>query len=273
MESGVDATEEGAGRIPLLVTDPTALMLKYILLSPVHLSQAHFTCIVKATYNLLFFQIVLQLCGNLGKRRFAQIRQRFPLPSQPGVPMTVNSLGSAMALMLNELDENCVSAGVSAEVNEDNEPITEITMNRLEQQLQTLCLPFLRVAALLRHHMYAEELPGVSQPNLEFVRLVYFLELVQTGMEWSEFNASKALCFLQEVRTSLPVAWCAQLRRSQNNESVFKELVPKQHVAWQQPRLLSLPREYEKLFTVSGGSIGGEWNDGVNLWGEIKGGV
>lgn len=31
--------EEGAGRIPLLVTDPTALMLKYILLSPVHLSQ------------------------------------------------------------------------------------------------------------------------------------------------------------------------------------------------------------------------------------------
>lgn len=34
-----ETTEEGAGRIPLLVTDPTALMLKYILLSPVHLSQ------------------------------------------------------------------------------------------------------------------------------------------------------------------------------------------------------------------------------------------
>lgn len=31
--------ENGVGRIPLLVTDPTALMLKYILLSPIHLSQ------------------------------------------------------------------------------------------------------------------------------------------------------------------------------------------------------------------------------------------
>lgn len=36
---GSNNKEEGAGRIPLLVTDPTALMLKYILLSPVHLSQ------------------------------------------------------------------------------------------------------------------------------------------------------------------------------------------------------------------------------------------
>lgn len=219
----------------------------------------HFTCIVKATFNLLFFQIVLQLCGNLGKKRLEQIRQRFPLPSPPGdlSRLRINNLGSAMALMLNELGADCLagmavaSSSTATIGGSSDELITEITMNRLEQELQTLCLPFLRVAALIRHHMYVEELPGVSQPNLEFVRLVYFLELVQSGMDWKDFNASKALSFLPEVRISLPVGWCAQLRRSQNNESVFKELVPKQHVAWQQPRLLSLPREYEKLFTVS----------------------
>lgn len=219
----------------------------------------HFTCIVKATFNLLFFQIVLQLCGNLGKKRLEQIRQRFPLPSPPGdlSRLRINNLGSAMALMLNELGADCLagmavaSSSTASIGGSSDELITEITMNRLEQELQTLCLPFLRVAALIRHHMYVEELPGVSQPNLEFVRLVYFLELVQSGMDWKDFNASKALSFLPEVRISLPVGWCAQLRRSQNNESVFKELVPKQHVAWQQPRLLSLPREYEKLFTVS----------------------
>lgn len=185
------------------------------------------------------------------------MRQRFPLPTASSsrgdvAGLRVNSLGSAMALVMQELDAACLagmasSSGTSAS---DDELITEITMNRLEQELQTLCLPFLRVAALIRHHMYVEELPGVGQPSLEFVRLVYFLELVQAGMDWADFNASKALSFLPEVRVSLPVSWCAQLRRSQNNESVFKELVPKQHVAWQQPRLLSLPREYEKLFTV-----------------------
>lgn len=207
-------------------------------------------CIVKATYNLLFFQIILQLCGNMGKHRLEQICQRFPFSASNEAG--VNSVGSAISLLMSQLDVNCVTMAAPSSAQEDKEAVvTEITMNRLEMDLQNLCLPFLRVAALLRHHMYGEDLPGVGQPNLEFVRLVYFLELVQTGMDWKDFNASKALCFLPEVRTSLPMAWCAQLRRTQGNESVYKNLVPKQHVAWQQPRLLSLPREYEKLFTVS----------------------
>lgn len=200
----------------------------------------------------------------MGKKRLEQIRERFSVPADIN-SMRVNSLGSAMALMLNELDANCLAAmamggGVLAAADSGGESLTEIDLNRLEQETQSLCLPFLRVAALIRHHMYMEELPGVGQPNLEFVRLVYFLELVQSGMDWKDFNASKALCFLPGVQISLPVAWCAQLKRSQNNESVFKELVPKQHVAWQQPRLLSLPREYEKLFTVSAGD--GQWQFG-----------
>lgn len=39
----------------------------------------------------------------------------------------------------------------------------------------------------------------------EFVRLVYYLELVSEGMDWSKFNAAVALCFpkpgLQAPRT------------------------------------------------------------------------
>lgn len=209
---------------------------------------------MKATYNLLFYQIVLQLCGNLGTKRLDQIRQRHPIPSDGN--SNVNNLGSAMALILNALDANSIAAAASASAapdnNDNDEVVTDRTMNRLEMELQNLCLPFLRVAALLRHHMYVEELPGVQSPSLEFVRLVFFLELVETSMEWKDFNATKALRFLPAVGSALPLAWCAQLRRSQTTETVFKELVPKQHVTWQQPRLLSLPREYEKLFTVSG---------------------
>lgn len=60
-------------------------------------------------------------------------------------------------------------------------------------QLQNLLLPFLRIAALLRHHLYGNELPEVSTPRQEFVRLAYYLELVTDGMEWSEWSAGRAL--------------------------------------------------------------------------------
>lgn len=50
-----ESKEEGAGRIPLLVTDPTALMLKYILLSPVHLSQGGKLSQNKSNVNCDYF--------------------------------------------------------------------------------------------------------------------------------------------------------------------------------------------------------------------------
>lgn len=46
-------------------------------------------------------------------------------------------------------------------------------------QIQALCLPFLRIAALLRHHLYEQELPIIHPESNEFVILVYFLELVE----------------------------------------------------------------------------------------------
>lgn len=51
----------------------------------------------------------------------------------------------------------------------------------------------MRIAALLRHHLYASELPEISSPRQEFVRLAYYLELVTDGMEWSEWSAARAL--------------------------------------------------------------------------------
>lgn len=51
----------------------------------------------------------------------------------------------------------------------------------------------MRIAALLRHHLYGGELPEIQSPRQEFVRLCYYLELVTDGMEWSEWSAARAL--------------------------------------------------------------------------------
>lgn len=116
--------------------------------------------------------------------------------------------------------------------------------------MQQLCLPFLRVASLLKHHLYHHDLPEVTETDEEFFGLVNYLELVANATGRLSFNASMALCFLEGNEQKLPKDWCCQLADVPPPHEDTRELVLNQHIAWQQPRLLGLPREYEQLFTV-----------------------
>lgn len=164
-----------------------------------------------------------------------------------GLILGCKNLGQAMAFVLNNtnrcrhLRRECL----------DEESTKKLDIKTMEQHLQKLCLPFLRVAALLRHHLYSHELPEIKTPQLEFVRLIYYLEIVTEGMDWKDFNGAKGLCFLPGTELTLPKFWCEQLMEVSPPTDTIRELLINQNVAWQQPRLLGLPREYERLFTVS----------------------
>lgn len=199
-------------------------------------------------YNLLYYQIVVQLCTTLTDLECDEIITKYlNLPEIPGNGVT--NLGSAMAFVLmntnkcQHLRRKCV--------NIENTNNGHINMKSIEQQLQKLCLPFLRIAALLRHHLYRQELPEINTPELEFVRLIYYLELVTEGMNWECFNAAKGLCFISGTEKSLPQYWLKQLMGVRPPSDTIRELVMNLHIAWQQPKLLGLPREYERLFTVN----------------------
>lgn len=226
-------------------------------------------------YNLMYYQVVLQLCSRLTDLECDEIVEKHSgsrVITDNGVP----NLGAAMALVLNNLDKcknfrddsdddtmmeedlsefGGESSTASAMKEERAKMLIEETLpvdlKALELELQSLCLPFLRVASLLRHHIYHQELPEVKTPDLEFARLVYFLELVTKSMDWDKFNGAKALCFVKGTEISLPVHWCEQLKEVKPPHDTTRELIASQHVNWQQPRLLGLPREYERLFTVS----------------------
>lgn len=210
------------------------------------LFSVYFTCIVKVMFNLCYYQIVVQLCTSLTELECSQIIDKYAAGGEladHGVP----NLGAAMAFVLNQT-ARCRHLRQESVLDEAS--TSQINLNSMEQQLQKLCLPFLRIAGLLRHHLYRQELPHVASPQVEFVRLVYYLELVTESMDWDSFNAAKALCFLPGTEMSLPRYWCAQLMEINPPTDKIRELVFNQHVAWQQPRLLTLPKEYERLFTV-----------------------
>lgn len=224
-------------------------------------------------YNLLYYQIALQFCTRLSDEEVEEVIQKYSnsrvIPSNG-----VSNLGVAMALVLNNLDrcENFRQKSEYQKMEDDNtDDDDDVDMDQattsktvveekkdldaklkdFEIELQSLCLPFLRNAALLRHHVYHHELPEIKGPNLEFARLVYFLELVTKSMDWKDFDGTKALNFAKGLETALPIRWCEALRESRPPHDTTRELIMSQHAVWHQPQLLALPREYERLFTVT----------------------
>lgn len=262
----------------------------------------YFTCMVKVMYNLLYYQLVTQLCVNLSESECEFIISTFGGKATNNIGsnnMDIGLsahrqqqlqqhqyLGRAMALVLthtNRLAHLRRDAMPSTSAAGNRNPLSgrksggggggvgfgvptlghgptmpfacpgeDINLKTIEMQLQTLSLPYLRIASILRQHLYHQDMPEISAPALEFVRLVYYLELVTDSMDWEAFNAAKALCFIAGTEESLPRFWCSQLLSFRPPTDAVSELAMiSQHVAWQQPKLLDLPREYERLFTVS----------------------
>ncbi|XP_076228505.1 ubr3 ubiquitin ligase isoform X4 [Nomia melanderi] len=238
--------------IPLLLRDPTALLIQFILLLPLHVDLTYFSSVVKVMYNLLYYQVLLQIsCGLTQAERNSILRRdqcidRTPVSSETILYRIIEHFNDSP--LYHRSDDVAYKPSTSSST-----PYARflfLKMHNIEQQIQTLCLPFLRVASLLRYHLYEQPLPLVSTPQTEFVRLVYYLELVSEGMDWNIFNSSVALNWQStEASLSVPRLWCDQFLAFVNQTDAARNLIMEQHISWQMPKLLSLPREYEKLFS------------------------
>ncbi|XP_046744693.1 E3 ubiquitin-protein ligase Ubr3 isoform X1 [Diprion similis] len=227
--------------VPLLLRDPTALLIQFVLLLPLHLDQTYFSSVVKVVYNLLYYQVIIQISYNLSPVDRSTLLRRGR--ACQGAPTTLEeALYSVVSYFSNtELYQRSSALMHSARFN----------IQLLEPQVQKLCLPFLRVAALLRYHLYEQPLPLVRTPQTEFVRLVYYLELVTEGMDWECFNSAVALNWQDsEASLTVPRLWLDQFNAFVNRSvDSARSLITTQHIYWQVPKLLNLPREYEKIFT------------------------
>ncbi|XP_076160459.1 ubr3 ubiquitin ligase isoform X2 [Ptiloglossa arizonensis] len=234
--------------VPLLLRDPTALLIQFILLLPLHLDQTYFSSVVKVIYNLLYYQVILQISCSLTQAERNTIMKR--IQCRDRTPMSSETILSRLIEYFNESALYRSDDIVYNPSTSSSTPYARVKMHSIEQQIQSMCLPFLRVAALLRYHLYEQPLPLVRTPQTEFVRLVYYLELVSEGMEWNIFNATVALNWQDsEATISVPRLWCDQFLAFVNQSDAARNLIMKQHISWQVPKLLNLPREYEKIFT------------------------
>ncbi|CAL7947523.1 unnamed protein product [Xylocopa violacea] len=234
--------------VPLLLRDPTALLIQFILLLPLHLDHTYFSSVVKVIYNLLYYQVIVQIsCTFTEAERNSFLRREYVKPSGSMCSETIlcriieyfnNSPLYRIGYVLYDASTSSCT------------PYARNKKHSIEQQIQSMCLPFLRVAALLRYHLYEEPLPIIRASEAEFARLVRYLELVTEGKDWNKFNSVIALNWKDnETSMSMPRLWCDQFLGFVNQSEADRYLIMEQHISWQVPKLLSLPREYEKIFT------------------------
>ncbi|XP_037294366.1 E3 ubiquitin-protein ligase Ubr3 [Manduca sexta] len=237
----VPAPPASARPVPLLLRDPLALLMHFLLLAPPdppYLDMQDFTCIVRQLYALCYYQIVCQFLANTSAEGRAAL-------AGAGREAEPAGLRHAARLLLGALagSELFTEDGPPDHTADHHQP----DILQMERELQELLLPFVRIAALVRHHLYGCELPEVATPRQEFVRLCYYLELVTEGMEWSEWSAWRALPAGAEAAAR---AWARQLDgAAARGQLVVRRLLRALHVAWAAPRLLALPREYDRVFT------------------------
>ncbi|XP_047503172.1 E3 ubiquitin-protein ligase Ubr3 [Pieris napi] len=225
-------TAGGTRPVPLLLRDPTALLLHVLLLAPddpPHLDIQHFTSIVRALYTLTYYQVVNQLCATGTLTPAQHLR---PEGRARGLLEAAQLLLAARAPQ-HLLDDDAAHA----------EPDATFDIDKAEEEVQDLVLPYLRIVSLIRAHVYDCELPLITSDREEFGALLRFLQL-------ADGESLLAADALPAGASAAARAWARQLATaSAGGQLAIGRVVRGLHAVWTGPALLRLPREYDRLFT------------------------
>ena len=121
-------------------------------------------------------------------------------------------------------------------------------MEELETRVQLHCLPFLRVASLLRYYIYSEPLPDIWEHDWEFTRLAQYVGLSPEDME-GRLISSRCLTWLSPP-ASLTATWCHELAAFSSRAHLAARKLVLVNNIWKQPQLLRLPKNYDTIFQV-----------------------
>ena len=247
--------------VPVLLRDPVTILLHFALILPVQIDRAFFTSVVRQVYNLCWVQAALRIACRLPAHHRALLRDEWArAAADPANPRKVDTLSAGLGILLAS---TLHSAGL---FNDDTDPggrgpgpdhiPHDVTYDQLEVAVQAGCLPYLRIAALLRHYIYHEPLPDIWEPDWEFTRLAQFLGLADCSMSGRVLSAP-CLGWLVPPAPLL-TAWTTGTEAFTRTGHLAARKLVLTNIIWQQPQLLRLPRNYDSIFQVmlvGGGSF------------------
>ena len=249
------------------------MLLLTVLTLPMPLPVSLYACIVQALYNLAYVQACAALSFHVPHARRRELQRASQL-SRTGAGGRLQSMEAALGLVTELL------AGVAGLYTEDGveELLADTSPHGLAEQLAARCLPFLRLAAVLRLHLYQQPLPDPRSADQELPALLRYLQLAeppsagpppaQRRHTTDDGHGALTVAALRwAVADGEPVVqtWCREFcSLAQHSQSTARELVRQQR--WCQPQLLRLPQEYKTIFLVSGRDR--QWQRLVAVFGE-----
>lgn len=241
--------------VPLILRDPTTMLLHFALILPVQIDRSFFVCLVRQLYNLSWVQACLKTACRLPTNLRLQLKAEWDQRVQANESqayMKVDTVALGLGIVASLLDATGIfnadlgppGRGATAQLG------LAVTLAELEQVVQAECLGFMRIAAILRHHLYEDALPDIWEADWEFTRLAQFLGMADVDIS-GRLTSGPCLGWLT-APTNLCFNWCTEVGSFARKSSLSARKLILVNSCWKLPQLLRLPKNYDAIFQVSG---------------------
>ena len=168
--------------VPLMMQDPQALLIHFILLLPLNVDLTYFRTVTRACFNLQIAQTLVRLAFTLSYTERSLLRGEYNKSTESSegrVFSFSNVLGQVIDLLENTSLFSDEEDGVIEMTDDESSSAVTLDMTSLENYAARLLIPFLRTASLVKHYVYKQDLPDIDDDNEEFDQLIKFLDLVK----------------------------------------------------------------------------------------------
>ncbi|XP_077978171.1 E3 ubiquitin-protein ligase UBR3-like [Glandiceps talaboti] len=234
--------------VPLLYHDVVAMLLQFVLSLPQPLLKEQFLCIVKSVFSLLYIQALAiisckfpegeRIAWQENGRKWRAEKDVFTLEGLMSYVITVLS-PSWLYLDADMLPGIAICQAVWSPLS-------------VESAIQQQCLPFLRVATLLQHYIFKEDIPACQNEDMEFEVLVNYLALCgKQPVSSSSLTRQYSLRCLQFTQSDPKVVikvWCEELNKFVKKQQQTGKNLLLYNPTYYPPRLLGLPPNYDQIF-------------------------
>ncbi|XP_041366438.1 E3 ubiquitin-protein ligase UBR3-like [Gigantopelta aegis] len=226
--------------VPLLLKDVTALLIQFILTLPISMETEHFDFLVQMLYNVVYVQaLAVMSCKFTSEEREAWRKkgQKVPFETMDGILSHIITRLSLSRLF----DDADKEKGVSAFCQSVWSP------QSVEDAIEEFVLPFLRIAALLKHHLFGIEF-SPSEGSSEFQYLAVYLGLLSAPTTQRDLNAMICMRWAVPNPIKLTQAWCTDYLNFVSINFVDGKSLLLVKPMWNGPHLIILPDQYYRIF-------------------------
>ncbi|GFO41994.1 E3 ubiquitin-protein ligase ubr3 [Plakobranchus ocellatus] len=249
--SGEDSTSLSLyeKHVPLLLKDPLSILIQFVLTLSHTIGTEHLDFVIQMLYNLVYVQALTYIsCKFSSDERDAwrRLGRQCLATSLDGLLSNIISWLSRSPLF-EEIDSSHTLPAICQSV---------WSPQSVEQTVQEFCLPFLRIASLLKCHLFEMEVPALQANQSEFSLLASFLHLgPPAGSESASDGKSKALScscvrWVIEEPHTLVRAWCLHITDFVVANRIEAKNLLQLNPNWQRPHLMKLPKRYYQIFQM-----------------------